>query len=115
MLVVSIALVPLILDQCATKCEMHQETVAGTPTCHQRGTTSSRLAQTPGTCGHDHTAAGVAPESGAIGTIHDFTTGVAFVTMPIAAVATLASEAIHTHGPPGPAVLSERFCVSLRI
>lgn len=114
MLAVSIALVPLILDQCATKCEMHQETVAGTPTCHHLGTTSPRFAQTPGTCGHDHTAAGVAPES-AIRTIHDFTTGVAFVTMPIAPVATLASDTIHTHGPPGPAVLSERFCVSLRI
>jgi hypothetical protein len=115
MLAIAIASVPLILDRCATKCEMHHETVAGAPTCHHPGTTSPRLAQTPGTCGHDHSAAGVAPESGAIRMIHDFTMGVAFVTMPIAAVATLASEAVHRHGPPGPTVLSERLRVSLRI
>jgi hypothetical protein len=57
-LVVSLLAVPLIMDQCATACEMNGASgVANAPTCHHSTAPAARISHTPGRCGHDHTGA----------------------------------------------------------
>jgi len=57
-LVVSLLAVPLIMDQCATACDMNGASgVANAPTCHHSTAPAARIGNTPGRCGHDHTGA----------------------------------------------------------
>jgi hypothetical protein len=57
-LIVSLLAVPLIMDQCATACEMNGASgVANAATCHHSTAPAARIGHTRGRCGHDHTGA----------------------------------------------------------
>jgi len=74
-LAIAVASVPLILDQCAATCEIHHDTVASTPACHDSGTGSAHLGQTPQSCGHDHNGTSVTSDGGSIPTVWSFAIG----------------------------------------
>jgi hypothetical protein len=57
-LVISLLAAPLVMDQCATSCEMtHSNSAASAPTCHHVTAPLARIGRTPERCGHDHTTA----------------------------------------------------------
>ena len=51
----AIAVLPVILDQCAESCEAHAVTAAMTPPCHHAVVAGTRFTKAPTACGHDHT------------------------------------------------------------
>lgn len=56
--VVSILAAPLVMDQCATSCEMtHTNSAASAPACHHVTAPAVRMGRTPERCGHDHSGA----------------------------------------------------------
>lgn len=57
-LVASLLAVPLVMDHCATACEMNGASgVVNAPTCHHTTAPAARISHTPGRCGHDHAGA----------------------------------------------------------
>src|ERR1700682_1703784 len=50
----AMAVLPVVLDQCAGSCEAHRDTVASTPACHHTTSTGPHIAPVPIPCGHDH-------------------------------------------------------------
>jgi len=57
-LVIAILAAPLVMDQCATSCELiHGNSAASAPTCHHVTAPAARIGTAPERCGHDHTGA----------------------------------------------------------
>ena len=50
----AMAVLPVVLDQCAGSCEAHRDTVASTPACHHTTSTGTHIAHVPNPCAHDH-------------------------------------------------------------
>src|ERR1700676_4778239 len=50
----AMAVLPLVLDQCAGSCEAHRDAVASTPACHHTTSTGTHIAHVPNPCAHDH-------------------------------------------------------------
>ncbi len=99
-LAVVVASVPLLLDQCASTCEMHHETIASTPACHHSGSTGAHLGQMPGSCGHDHNTTSVTPDDGSVPNIHTVSTDVAVFLTPTILTVTATPHTVPAHDPP---------------
>jgi hypothetical protein len=54
MVALAMAVLPVVLDQCAGSCEAHRDTVASTPACHHTTSTGAHIAHVPNPCTHDH-------------------------------------------------------------
>jgi hypothetical protein len=55
-LALAIAGVPLVMDQCATACELSRAGLAkaSAPSCHHAPSPATRIGHAPNACGHDH-------------------------------------------------------------
>src|SRR5262252_1776379 len=54
-----VGVLPLVLDQCAASCGVHQISTrnAARPACHHLSDSTRRVESRPTSCGHDHGAA----------------------------------------------------------
>jgi hypothetical protein len=111
---VAVAVVPLMLDQCAATCEKHHDSVASMPACHHTGT-AFHVGHAPNGCGHDHNETLVTADNGLTTTSRPFVATVAVVAIPVNPAVAI-SQHLRTHAPPGPAsTLLDRSSLPFRI
>src|ERR1700720_1978587 len=104
----AIAVLPVVLDQCAGSCEAHRDTVASTPACHHTTSTGPHIAHVPNPGAHDHNGTVITAASNPARTGTAFHSGVA-VEMRLTLVSpAAASLRVRPHSPPSSALTLDR-------
>lgn len=64
-LVLALACLPVVLDQCVASCDAHQA-AATTPPCHHIQSTGTRFSHATTGCNHDHASVGAAQSASSV-------------------------------------------------
>jgi hypothetical protein len=111
----AIAVLPVVLDQCAGSCEAHQQIAVSTPECHHAASTGTHVSPAPSPCGHNHNAATLsaakdaAPAGRAFGVEAAIDHEAAIVFAPVAGLR------VRPHSPPDSSPTLERRSLPLRV
>src|ERR1700724_3819429 len=111
----AMAVLPVVLDQCAGSCEAHRDTVASTPACHHTTSTGTHIAHVPVPCGHDHNGTAITAADNPAPTGKAFHSVVGVVSQPIPASPAAASLRVRPHSPPRSALTLDRHSLPLRV
>jgi hypothetical protein len=111
----AMAVLPVVLDQCAGSCEAHRHTVASTPACHHTTSTGTHIAQVPIPCGHDHNGTAITAANNPAPTGKAFHSIVAVDSRPTLVSPAAASLRVRPHSPPSSALTLDRRSLPLRV
>src|ERR1700674_3063441 len=111
----AMAVLPVVLDQCAGSCEAHRHTIASTPACHHSTSTGTHIAHVPIPCGHDHNGTALAAANNPAPTGTAFHSIVAVDSRPTLVSPAAASLRVRPHSPPGFALTPDRRSLPLRV
>ena len=64
-LMLALACLPVVLDQCVASCDAHQAAVT-TPPCHHTQSTGTQFSHAPTGCNHDHASVGAAQSASSV-------------------------------------------------
>src|ERR1700680_4413 len=96
----AMAVLPVVLDQCAGSCEAHRHTIASTPACHHTTSTGTHIAHVPIPCGHDHNGTAITAAHNPAPTGTAFHSIVAVESRPTLVSPAAASLRVRPHSPP---------------
>src|SRR6266852_1944459 len=102
----ALAVLPVVLDQCAGACEAHRHTIASMPACHHTTSTGTHIAHVPIPCGHDHNGTEITAANNPAPRGNAFHSTVAADSRPTLVSADAASLRVGPHSPP-------RSCLTL--
>ena len=111
----AMALLPVVLDQCAGSCEAHRHTIASTPACHHTTSTGTHIAHVPIPCGHDHNGTAITAAANPAPTGKAFDSVVAVDSQPTLVSPAAASLRVQPHSPPGASLTRDRRSLPLRV
>jgi hypothetical protein len=114
-LTLTVAVLPVVLDQCAGSCDAHRDAMASTPSCHHATSTGTRIKQVPTRCGHNHNGTAATSAQGSTLADRSLDNVVATVELPASLTPTLSFRRLLTHAPPGPSSPPPDRSLSLRI
>jgi hypothetical protein len=114
-LALAVAVLPVVLDQCAGSCAADRDTMASTPSCHHATSTGTRIRQVPTRCGHDHNATVAASAQGSTLADRSLDNMVATVELAASVTPALSVRRVLTHAPPGPSSPPPDRSLPLRI
>ena len=114
-LVVALAALPLVMDQCVAACEAEHDAHASAPACHHTSLTTSPIGHTPAPCGHDHSGT-VGTTAAPVASVLAFNSMVAVVVVVATILARPAGDSSGlTHSPPGFSLSLDTRLLPLRI
>src|ERR1700694_1875281 len=96
----AMAVLPVVVDQCAGSCEAHRDTVASTPACHHTTSTGTHIAHVPIPCGHDHNWTAITAANGPAPTGKAVDSIVSVDSRPTLVSPAAASLRVRPHSPP---------------
>jgi hypothetical protein len=111
----AMAVLPVVLDQCAGSCEAHRDTVASTPACHHTTSTGTHIAHVPNPCAHDHNGTVITAANNLAPTGMAFHSVVAVESRPTLVSPAAASLRVRPHSPPRSALTRDRRSLPLRV
>jgi hypothetical protein len=114
-LVVALAALPLVLDQCVAACEAQHAAVTSAPACHHTNLAKNPTAPTPASCGHDHDGTVGTAGSRTAAPMLAFNSMIAVLVVPAAPTGIAADRSTLTHGPPGSPLSLDSRLLPLRI
>jgi len=100
----AMAVLPVVLDQCAGSCEAHPHTAASTPACHHTTSAGTHIAHVPTPCAHDHSGTAIAAATNPARTGTAFHSVVAVDSRPTLESPAVASLRVRPHSPPSSAL-----------
>ena len=101
-LALAVAMLPVVLDQCAESCEAHRDATASTPSCHHATSAGLRIKEVPTRCGHDHNDIVATSAPGSTRADRALDNMVAMVAPRASLTAALPFRRVLTHTPPEP-------------
>ena len=116
-LALAVATLPVVLDQCAASCEVHQPsaTNGSQTTCHHAGALTPRMTQSPMPCGHDHHGTTVTIASNSVTPERGSMSMVAVVASPQRFELTITYQLVLPDSSPGSPLAAHDRSFSLRI
>ena len=111
----AMAVLPVVLDQCAGSCEAHRHTIASTPACHHTTSTGTHIAHVPIPCGHDHNGTAITAANNPAPTGKAFHSIVAVDGRPTLVSPAAASHRVRPHSPPSSSLALDRRSLPLRV
>jgi hypothetical protein len=112
----AMAVLPVVLDQCAGSCEAHRHTIASTPACHHTTTsTGTHIAHVPIPCGHGHNGTAITAANNPAPTGRAFHSSVAVDSRPTLTSPAVASLRVRPHSPASSALTLDRRSPPLRV
>jgi hypothetical protein len=114
-LALAMAVLPVVLDQCAGSCEAHRDTIASTPACHHTTSTGTHTAHVPIPCGHDHNGTAITTANKPAPTGTAFHSVVAVESRPTLVSHAGAGLRGRPHSPPSSALTLDRRSLPLRV
>src|ERR1700682_2368644 len=111
----AMAVLPVVLDQCAGSCEAHRDTVASTPACHHTTSTGTHIAHVPIPCGHDHNGTVITASNNPAPTGRAFDSVVAVNSRPTLVSPSAAGLRFRPHSPPSSSLVLDGRSLPLRV
>ena len=111
----AMAVLPVVLDQCAGSCEAHRDTVASTPACHHTTSSGTHIAHVPIPCAHDHNGTVITAANNPAPTGTAFHSVAAVDSRPTLVSPAAASLRVRPHSPPSSALTLDRRSLPLRV
>src|SRR3984893_12855968 len=103
----AMAVLPVVLDQCAGSCEAHRHTMASTPACHHTTSTGTHIAHVPIRSGHDHNGTGITAANNPAPTGKAFDSIVAVDSQPPLVSPAAESLRVRPHSPPSSSLIRD--------